>query len=85
MSILLKNSFVCCFCYLRLFHNFVAGISQGLGIIRCFEMQMDSSMHDSITCDGLLSPKNHECKALLYNFLQSFVVKIHISVCPPIR
>jgi hypothetical protein len=48
-------------------------------------MQMDSSVHDSSICDGLPAPKNHECKALLYNFLQSFAVKIQVSVCPLIR
>jgi len=48
-------------------------------------MQMDSSVHDSSIRDGLSAPNNHECKALLYNFLQSFAVKIPVSVCPPIR
>lgn len=48
-------------------------------------MKMDSSVHNSNICDGLSAPKNHECKALLYKFLQSFAVKIQVSVCPPIR
>jgi len=45
---------------------------------------MDSIVHDSSICDCLSAPKNHECKTLLYNFLQSFGVKTKFLCAHPL-